>query len=620
MTLSRTARPERNLRQGGISPTLIVAILMVAGVTGGGLYFWQPWKKENDFTAALLVHPVKRDVFIYDVTEQGEVESSRNTEVVCEVQSKNSAGTMIIEIIPEGTNVKAGDFLVRLDSSAINEELSQQQIVCNTSEAALIQAENVLRTAEISKEEYLNGTFRQEEQLILSEMSVSEENLRRAEDYLLHSQKLASKGYVTSLQLDADRFAVEKAKMDLDTAKTKLHVLRDYTRAKMISQLEADIKTAEANLKSQESIHALDMDKLKHIQEQLKKCVIVAPSDGQVVYANQNERRGGSEFVVEPGAMVRERQAIIRLPDPTKMQVKAKINESRIDRVRPGQPAVIRLDAFPELELTGVVTKVDDYPLPGSWFSAAVKEYGTLISIDEPPPGTRPGMTAEVRVRVEQAADALQIPVQAVVERNGYHFAMVPTKTAVELRQLKLGSTNDKFVIVQDGLNDNESVVVNPRKHLERVVFPDLPPVDNKQLLAERRRATEAKGASDREAGGTTARDTQLATTTAVGSGGEQGEGRQRRRREGGGPGGMNMTPAAIVDMAMQNDKDGDGKLSNDEADERLRGRFAQVDSNNDGFVDRAELTASITRMLNAARAGGGGGPVAAPNASSAGL
>jgi Ca2+-binding EF-hand superfamily protein len=82
----------------------------------------------------------------------------------------------------------------------------------------------------------------------------------------------------------------------------------------------------------------------------------------------------------------------------------------------------------------------------------------------------------------------------------------------------------------------------------------------------------------------------------------------------------MNMTPAAIVDMAMQNDKDGDGKLSNDEADERLRGRFAQVDSNNDGFVDRAELTASITRMLNAARAGGGGGPVAAPNASSAGL
>lgn len=609
-----------------MSLALVGGLAVTAAAAGAGIWYWQPWQNDEAFTASLVLQPVKRDLFVYEVTEQGEVESSSNTEVVCEVQSKNSGGTMIIEIVPEGTNVKAGDFLVRLDSSAINEELSQQQIVCNSSEASVIQAENVLRTAQISKEEYLNGTFRQEEQLILSEMSVSQENLRRAEDYLLHSKKLAAKGYVTELQLDADRFAVEKAKMDLETAQTKLSVLREYSRAKMLSQLEADIKTAEANLKSQLSIHALDMDKLKHVQEQLKKCVIVAPSDGQVVYANSSNNRGGSEFIVEPGSMVRERQAIIRLPDPTRMQVKAKINESRIDRVRPGQPAVIRMDAFPEIQLSGVVTKVDDYPLAGGWFSAAVKEYGTLVAIDDPPPGTRPGMTAEVKVRVEQTPDALQIPVQAVVERNGYHFAMVRTPSGIDLRQVKLGSTNDKFVIVQDGLNENEQVVVNPRKFQDRVAFPDLPVLDNKEMLAERRRQRDAQASS--LVGDARPREEKsdgVALASAEAPADDAAEERSRRRREGGagGAGGAGFNPAMVVDMAMQNDKDGDGKLSKDEADERLKGRFADIDSNGDGFIDRAELTSAISRMARMAGGGGGargpggggGGAVAAPNA-----
>lgn len=619
MTPCRHSRSTRRNFRGGISLSLVGAILVASAAAGGALWYLKPWGGSEGISASLLLQPVKRELFVYEVTEQGEIESSSNTEVVCEVQSKNSGGITIIEIVPEGTNVKAGDFLVRLDASALNEELSQQQIVCNTSEAAVIQAQNVLETAKIAKQEYIDGTFRQEEQLILSEQSVAQENQRRAEDYLLHSHKLAAKGYVTELQLEADRFAVEKAKMDVETAQTKLNVLREFTRAKMISQLEADIKTAEANLKSQESIHALDMDKLKHVQEQIKKCVIVAPTAGQVVYANESDRRGSTDFIVEAGAIVRERQAIIRLPDPTRMQVKAKINEARVDRVRPGQPATIRLDAFPDIELTGTVTKVDDYPLPGSWFSSAVKEYGTLISIDAPPPGMRPGMTSEVRIRAEQVPNAMTIPVQAVVERNGRHYAIVKEGPGVGLRELTLGSTNDKFVIVKDGLSDNEQVVVNPKRNLHLVELPDVAPAQEKTLIAVKEPPADSKSPGESKAGGD-----QVAAT---GEGSEQGGGERRRRREGqGGPGGAGgMNPAAIVDMAMQRDADKDGKLSPTEADERLRGRFAAVDANSDGFVDRTELTTAITRMMSGGGAGGGGGgggpgAVAAPNAGSAGL
>ncbi len=608
---------------GGISLGLVIGLLVVLGAGGGALWYWKPWEQKTQFTATLMLQPVKTDVFVYEVTEQGEVESSSNTEVMCEVQSKNSGGITIIEVVPEGTNVNKGDFLVRFDSSALQEERSQQLIVCNSSEAAMIQAENVLNTAQISKLEYLDGTFRQDQQLILSEMSVAEENLRRAEDYLQHSHKLAAKGYVTELQLEADRFAVDKAKMDVETAKTKLGVLREYTKAKMTSQLEADIKTAEANLKSQLSIHKLDMDKLTHIEEQIKKCEIFAPSDGQVVYANQSDRRGSSDFIVEAGAIVRERQSLIRLPDPKRMQVKAKINESRIDRVRPGQPALIRLDAFPETQLTGTVIKVDDYPLPGSWFSSSVKEYGTLVAIDAPPPGTRPGMSAEVKIRAEQLPDAMQIPVQAVVEHKGHHFALVRTAQGLDAREVELGSTNDKFVVVKGGVADGDQVVMNPRKHLDRVTLPDLPEVASTQILASKAIPEAAGGVA--KAAGTAPLDGSAKAQVALAStqdptsekraAGEPGG--ERRREAGGGP---PRDPAAMVQMIMSQDKNNDGKLSQDEVDERMRGRFSAMDANGDGLIDRGELTTALARRMRAGGAGGGGGAVAAPSAGNSGL
>src|SRR5262249_23099267 len=150
--------------------------------------------------------------------------------------------------------VEKGELIARLDKSALENEYNQQQITCNASNAAVIQAERALATAQIARREDLDGTFRQEEQILLGEISVAEENLRRAEDYAGYSEKLAAMDFVTQLQLEADKFAVEKAKMDLATAKTKIEVLREFTRAKMLTQLDADIKIAEANLASNQNV------------------------------------------------------------------------------------------------------------------------------------------------------------------------------------------------------------------------------------------------------------------------------------------------------------------------------------------------------------------------------
>ena len=244
---------------------------------------------------------VVRGPFESKVVERGEIESSSNVEVRCRVKARNGPGTAIVEAIEEGTLVEAGQVLAKLDATALEQELVQQQIACNTKEAAMIKAQNDFEAAKIAEEEYIDGTYHQEEQTIRSEILIAEEDLRKAQEYLTYSERLAARGYVTAQQLEGDEFAVEKAKTELETANTKLRVLQDYTKPKMLKELGSTIKSAEAQWKSEQSSYDLELKKLKDLQQQIEYCEITAPQAGQVIYANERSFRGGTDFIVEPG-------------------------------------------------------------------------------------------------------------------------------------------------------------------------------------------------------------------------------------------------------------------------------------------------------------------------------
>ena len=171
----------------------------------------------------------------------------------------------------------------------------------------------------------------------------------------------------------------------------------------------------------------LEQDKLKDIQDQITKCTIKATAAGQVVYANETDSfrsSSSSQFVVTPGAMVRERQVIIRLPNANDMQVKATVNEARVTLIRSGLPVSIRVDALKDEVIEGEVTKVNQYAEAGGFSTGNIKRYATIVKIKNPPPELRVGMNAEVRIHVERKPNALQIPVQALAELKGHYFTL----------------------------------------------------------------------------------------------------------------------------------------------------------------------------------------------------
>ena len=117
-----------------------------------------------------------------------------------------------------------------------------------------------------------------------------------------------------------------------------------------------------------------------------------------------------------------------------------------------------------DVELDGSVQSVSDYPWP-SWdrYRAHIKEYGTKIIIDDPPEGLRTGMTAKVTILSELIEGALQIPLPAVFRKKGQAYCLIAgVDQELELREIDLGPNNMSHAVVVAGLEEGESVVINP--------------------------------------------------------------------------------------------------------------------------------------------------------------
>ncbi len=461
---------KRSARPGSAKMAMIIALLLCTTVVVA--YYWfQGLKKTENKSQLALTSNVIQGEFLMSVTESGDVESSSNVEIRCRVKSQGRAGTVVLRVIPEGTKVKEGDFLCQLDDSLFRDQLVEQRIQVAKDLASRIQSESDLATAQQVLEEFRNGVYEQERAALGAEIALANETVRRARDMRGYSQLLNRKGFVTKTQLEADEFAVEKAELELSLAQQKLEVYERFTQPRTIAEYEAEIQKQTANLEAAQFTYELSTNRIKEIEEQIARCRLTAPSEGTLVYANEVDRRGDASFVIEEGATLRDGQPIFYLPDPTRMQVRAAVNDSKINLVNEGQPVTIRLDSQPEIPIQGEVTRVAPYPLPRRWFQAPI-EYEVVVTIMEQSELVRSGLRAKVEILVGEIPDAIQAPVAAVLENESANFVLVKTVKGLEARPVKIGSNNSSHVVILEGLASGEEVLIDPENYREQVVFP----------------------------------------------------------------------------------------------------------------------------------------------------
>ena len=144
-----------------------------------------------------------------------------------------------------------------------------------------------------------------------------------------------------------------------------------------------------------------------------------------------------------------------------------KFHNVEYKKTEDGQAAVVRIDAFPERVLPGHVKSVATVASQQDWMSADVKVYQTFVSVDESVDGLKPGMSAEVTIKIDGATEeVLALPLQAILggaELGPKRKCWVKAPGGPQEREIIVGLWNEKMAEVRAGLDEGDEVVVNPK-------------------------------------------------------------------------------------------------------------------------------------------------------------
>ncbi|MBO7679491.1 MAG: hypothetical protein J6S75_07460, partial [Thermoguttaceae bacterium] len=144
-----------------------------------------------------------------------------------------------------------------------------------------------------------------------------------------------------------------------------------------------------------------------------------------------------------------------------------------IANVKVGMKAKIVFDALSSESFEGTVSKVNQYP-EARWMSSS-KDYVTIIDIDNPSDKIRSGLTAQVQIEAQRIPDVLMVPVQCIVEVAKKTYVITYGNGQWGYKEVKLGLSNDKQVIIEEGLSEGDQVVSGARQYKSKVHFPGMP-------------------------------------------------------------------------------------------------------------------------------------------------
>jgi RND family efflux transporter MFP subunit len=417
-----------------------------------------------------------------DLIERGSLEASRSASLVNEVEGEPT----IVGLVPEGTHVKKGDLVCELASDTLQDAQRAQEIAVRQAESELERARIARRLAEVARDEF-GATILQQTQALEGEVARAlkavrtadkrVERIRRAAEQLEKSlgdpEAPSAAEILASLEiadrLDAADETLAAEELAMEQARRKLQDLKEFTSVRGAAEHQLQILDAKREEDAKAQVFEQASARLENINNQFQKLHLRAPADGIVFYANSRPdppRRS----LIEEGARVRNRQMIATIPDLTSLVVNAKVHESIVDQVRPGQRVEVLVDAFPGRTLRGEVQSVAPLPDPISNFAQARKVYTTRVRIDDSPPGLRPGMTAQVTIHAGERGDAVLIPLEAVVPGKASarfggepRVAVKGADGAFAWRVVRLGLSDGTRVEVVEGLEPGDQVAADPK-------------------------------------------------------------------------------------------------------------------------------------------------------------
>jgi multidrug efflux pump subunit AcrA (membrane-fusion protein) len=459
---------------------------VAAAVAAVVFVVWFVWFRDAQGRGDLVTAKVGFRGLQLKVVERGTLEAKENRDIKCEVKTGSRGAPKIKWVVENGTFVNKGDLLVDIDDSYLQEQALSKKIERDKAETDKIAAEqtypvkkNAIGLAKQNLDKWIKGDYPQQLHDLEGQIQIAESNVLQQEDRTAWVGRMVKKQYMTASQQEAELATLKGNRLSLQKLQEQKKVLQEYTDPvnrqtyeNAIKQANVDERTAFANLESAKAVFLQQDASYKDLLDQIKQCKVYTPYSGIVVYAVPEQTMRGSgatQSIIAQGEPVQYGQKILSIPDLSHMLVNVRIHEAFINQMRAGLPVSVRVDAVPGRALTAKVKSVANVASPPDWMSPDVKVYQAYVEITESVESLKlkPGLSAVCTIYTDTKAEkALAVPVESIVsaqERGGKPRAYVLASHSAEMRELDLGITDEKYVEVKSGLNEGESIVLNPR-------------------------------------------------------------------------------------------------------------------------------------------------------------
>ena len=329
----------------------------------------------------------------------------------------------------EGTRVKKGDIIARLEDRDLVAQLERAKAILATSSAVLAEMEAGTRRQEVERSH----------QAVLEAQASHAQTQRTLRRY----EELLTKGAISHEQVDQARMSRDVAKARLVSAEQANRLLREGTRIEQILAQKARLAEARANVRVAE--------------ETLAETILVAPFEGLII---ERQSEVGETLAFVADARQSSGAQVVTLADVDNLEVEVDISENNLAQIQEGRPTEIVVDAYPERKYQGTVRMI----MPRANRQKAIVPVKVTIRASDRT--LRPDMSAKVTFLPSSDAIPRQnapvlVPLRAVWRHAGSDAVYVVQDGLARTRRVTVGGKRDDMVEVTDGLSGGESVVVS---------------------------------------------------------------------------------------------------------------------------------------------------------------
>lgn len=352
-----------------------------------------------------------------------EIEYTGTTEAVRTVLIRSQVEGQLLGLnVDVGDTVQRGQILVQVDDTLLVTEINQAEAELASLRAEVASASNQVSNARAAVEQ-------------------ARLELQQAQADSQRQQALFKQGAIAAQQAEQAR----------TNAQTSAQVLR--SAQEQVATEQQTVTAAQGRVTAQQAVVA-------QFQERRSYTRLTSPITGLVL-----------ERLREPGDLIQPGDEVLQLGDFSRVQVSVEVSELEIAKIQVGQSVNVRLDAFPNQNISGQVKRI----------SPAADATSRLVPVEVVIPNSNGRIgsgllarvsfasTAEPQVIVPQSA-VLQTAAAAVPENTGTVFVLTvkeQTPAKVTARSVKLGEKIDGKVEILSGLKPGERFVTRSGKPLK---------------------------------------------------------------------------------------------------------------------------------------------------------